>query len=94
MSGVPSSELQALRETVARLEAENAEQARRAQSAVTSAGRQAAALHELGIDLNALMRRRGAAEARAAFRGARLVYWVLRYRLWRELRRWGDESSY
>jgi len=68
-----TAELQALRDRVARLEAEHAELAARANAAVASAEDRVYWLDRWGLDLNALMRRRGAAEFRAAVRGVRAV---------------------
>ena len=83
-------DLEALRRRVAALEAENEEMRRRSDAAVARAERQAAWLDELGIDLNTLMAKRGADELRAAFRAARSVYWIARYRLPRRVRGWRD----
>ena len=66
-------ELEALRARVAELERENAEMARRTNAAVAAAQERAYWLDRWHIDLNALMRRRGASELRAALRGARRV---------------------
>lgn len=74
MSAAPQdAELAALRARVAQLEAENAELAARANAAIAAAQDQAYWLDRWGLDLNALMRRRGAEELRAAFRAVRAV---------------------
>src|SRR5215207_3468960 len=67
------AEIQALRARVERLEAENAELAARANAAVAAAEDRVYWLDRWGLDLNALMRRRGAAEFRAAVRIVRAV---------------------
>ena len=85
-------DLEAMRRRVAALEAENEEMRRRSSAAVARAERQAAWLDELGIDLNALMAKRGADELRATFRAARSVYWMIRYRLPRRVRSLRDSS--
>ena len=63
------AELEALRARVAALERERAEQAARANAAIAAAQDRAYWLDRWHLDLNALMRRRGAAEFRAAVRG-------------------------
>jgi hypothetical protein len=68
------SELELLRRRVADLEREHAERTERANAAVAAAQDRSYWLDRWGIDLNALMRRRGAAELRAAVRAARAVY--------------------
>jgi hypothetical protein len=83
MAGEPISqtarddELEALRRRVAELERELAERTARANDAVAAAQDRSYWLDRWGIDLNALMRRRGAAELRAAIRAARAVYRML-----------------
>jgi hypothetical protein len=83
MAGEPVSppsrdeELEALRRRVADLERELAERTERANAAVAAAQDRSYWLDRWGIDLNALMRRRGAAELRAAIRAARAVYRLL-----------------
>jgi len=69
-----TSELQALRDRIAELEAENAEQAARANAAIAAAQEKVYWLDRWQLDLNALMRRRGASELREAVRAARAVY--------------------
>jgi len=74
-------ELEALRARVAALERENGEIAARANAAVAAAQDKAYWLDRWELDLNALMRWRGVAELRAALRGLRVVYRVVRYQL-------------
>ena len=74
-------EIEAFRARIAALEHENAEIAARANAAVARAQEKAYWLDRWGLDLNALMRRRGAAQLRAAVRGVRPVYRVVRYQL-------------
>ena len=68
------AEIQALRARIEQLEREHAELAARANSAVAAAQDRAYWLDRWGLDLNALMRRRGAAEFRAAVRAARALF--------------------
>jgi hypothetical protein len=79
-------ELEALRRRVADLERELAERTALANAAVAAAQDRSYWLDRWGIDLNAVMRRRGAAELRAAVRAVRAVYrlrgalpWYSRY---------------
>jgi hypothetical protein len=80
MAGEPVSppsrddELETLRQRVADLESELAARTERANAAVAAAQDRSYWLDRWGIDLNALMRRRGAAELRAGIRAARAVY--------------------
>jgi hypothetical protein len=67
------AEIQALRARVEALERENAELAARANAAIAHAQDRVYWLDRWGLDLNALMRRRGAAEFRAGLRGLRAV---------------------
>ncbi len=69
------AELEQLRARVAALEAELAEQAARAERAVAAAQERAYWLDRWHLDLNALMRKPGAAQFRALLRGMR---WVTR----------------
>jgi hypothetical protein len=69
-----TDELETLRNRVADLERELAERTALANAAVAAAQDRSYWLDRWGIDLNALMRRRGAAELRAAIRAARAVY--------------------
>lgn len=62
--GTEQAEIEALRIRVGQLERENAELAARANSAIAAAQDRAYWLDRWGLDLNALMRRRGAAELR------------------------------
>ena len=66
-------EAAALLARVAELERQLAEQAERTNAAVAAAQDRAYWLDRWHLDLNALMRRRGAAEARAALRAGRRV---------------------
>jgi hypothetical protein len=66
-------EVSELRLRVAALERENVELAARANAAVATAQERVYWLDRWGLDLNALMRRRGAAELRAAVRAVRAV---------------------
>jgi hypothetical protein len=66
-------EIEALRARVEELERENAELAARTNALIAAAQDRVYWLDRWGIDLNALMRRRGAAEFRAALRVARSV---------------------
>jgi cell division septum initiation protein DivIVA len=66
-------EVEALRARVAELERQLAEQAARANAAVAAAEDRAYWLDRWHLDLNALMRRRGASELRGLLRAARTV---------------------
>jgi hypothetical protein len=68
------NEPEALRARVAALEAENFEIAARANRQIAAVQDRMYWLDRWGLDLNALMRRPGAAELRAATRAARAVY--------------------
>jgi hypothetical protein len=68
-------ELDALRARVAELERERLELARRANAAIAAAQDQTYWLERWNVDLNALMRRPGAAQLRAGLRGVR---WLVR----------------
>ena len=68
------SELEALRARVEQLERENHELQARANRAIAAAQERAYWLDRWHLDLNALMRRRGADEVRGAVRRARGVY--------------------
>jgi hypothetical protein len=80
MEGEPTSppsgddQLETLRRRLADLERELVERTERANAAVAAAQDRSYWLDRWGIDLNALMRRRGAAELRAGIRAARAVY--------------------
>jgi hypothetical protein len=69
------AELEALRARVGELERERAEQIARANAAVAALQERVYWLDRWHLDLNALMRRRGAAEFRA---GVRIVRGVIR----------------
>lgn len=75
-----AEETERLRRAIGRLEAENAALEQRTAAVVEAETRQARALDELGLDLNALLRRRGAQEVRATLRAVRRAYWLVRYR--------------
>ena len=73
------AEIEALRARVGALERENAELAARANAAIAAAQDRLYWLDRWGLDLNALMRRRGAAEFRQALRLVRsVVRWTKR----------------
>jgi hypothetical protein len=80
MAGEPVSppsrddELEALRQRVADLERELSERTERANAVIAAAQDRSYWLDRWGIDLNALMRRRGAAELRAGVRAVRALY--------------------
>jgi uncharacterized coiled-coil protein SlyX len=80
------SEVEQLRARVAELEAELAEQSRRTNAMLAEAQERAYWLDRWHLDLNALMRRPGAAELRAAVRAVRSV-WRLARRVKRRLNR-------
>jgi hypothetical protein len=67
------AEIEALRARVEALERENAELAARANAAIAAAQDRLYWLDRWGLDLNALMRRRGASEFRATVRAVRAV---------------------
>jgi hypothetical protein len=67
-------ENEALRATVERLERERAELVARTNAAVAAAEDKAYWLDRWGVDLNAVMRRRGASEFRALLRVVRAGY--------------------
>lgn len=72
-----SAELEQLRERLDALEREAAERTARANLALAEAQDRSYWLDRWHLDLNALMRKRGASEARAALRAARSVYRTL-----------------
>jgi hypothetical protein len=76
-----------LRARIAELEAELVEVQTRANAAVAEWEERAYWLDRLHIDLNALMQRPGANEARIALKAVRAVYWSLK-----RLVRWLRES--
>ena len=92
MTGEPrteSEDLEALRRRLEEREREHAESVRRANDAVAAAQDRSYWLERWQIDLNELMRRRGASEARAAVRALRTGYRVLyKFRYWMR-----DEAS-
>lgn len=67
------AEIERLRARVAALEQELVEQAERTGRIVADAQQRTYWLERWHVDINALMRRRGAGEARAAFRALRKV---------------------
>jgi SAM-dependent methyltransferase len=69
-----SAELSALRERLEALERESAERAERANNALAAAQDRSYWLDRWQVDLNAVMRRRGAGEVRAGLRALRAVY--------------------
>ena len=73
------AEIAALQARVEQLERENAELAARANAAIAAAQDRAYWLDRWGLDLNALMRRRGASEFRAGLRGLRAVARALKH---------------
>jgi hypothetical protein len=79
-------DLDALRARVEALQVERDELKARVDRVVAAAQHRTAALDAAGLDLNALMRRPGASQARRALRGIRAVLRFVR-RLWRQF--WG-----
>jgi hypothetical protein len=77
------AEVEALRRRVAELEDELAERTARANAAVAAAEDRSYWLDRWQVDLNALMRRRGAAEARAALRALRFAVRLVTDLRWR-----------
>ena len=69
-----TDDIQALRRQIEAQEREHAEQIKRANAALAAAQDRSYWLERWHVDLNELMRRRGASEARAALRGLRSVY--------------------
>jgi len=72
------AEIEALRARVEALERENADLAARANAAIAAAQDRVYWLDRWGVDLNALMRRRGASEFRAVIRAVRAVIRAVR----------------
>lgn len=72
-NGPEAEEAERLRGRLEALEAEHAAALARAHAAVAKAQDRSYWLDRWGLDLNALMRVRGAAQARAAFRALRVV---------------------
>ena len=85
MSTSERHETEVLRARLEALEREHAEQMARAHAAVAAAQERSYWLDRWNLDLNALMRRRGAAELRAAIRAVRGVVRLAR-RVVRKLR--------
>lgn len=73
LTAAERAELEALRARVAELERERGEQVARANAAIAEAQQRAYWLDRWHVDLNALMERPGASEARAAIRVVRAV---------------------
>jgi len=80
------AENEQLRARIAALESELVEVQSRANAAVAAWQERAYWLDRLHIDLNSLMRKRGANQARVTLKGVRAAVWAAQ-RLWRRLRR-------
>jgi SAM-dependent methyltransferase len=78
-----ADELEALRARIDRLEREQHERIARANAALAAAQDKSYWLDRWRIDLNALMRKKGAAELRAGVRGLRSIYRALYDARWR-----------
>jgi SAM-dependent methyltransferase len=76
-SGERDAEVEALRARLDALERELAERTAQSNAALAAAQDRSYWLERWGVDLNALMRRRGASQFRAAIRALRAVYRVL-----------------
>jgi hypothetical protein len=72
-TSMEQAQIAALQARVEQLERENAELAARANAAIAAAQDRAYWLDRWGVDLNALMRRRGASEFRTGLRWIRAV---------------------
>jgi hypothetical protein len=79
------AENEQLRERIAALESELVAVQSRANAAVAAWQERAYWLDRLHIDLNSLMRKRGANQLRVTLKGVRAALWALQ-RLWRRLR--------
>jgi hypothetical protein len=79
------AENEQLRERIAALESELVAVQSRANAAVAASQERAYWLDRLHIDLNSLMRKRGANQLRVTLKGVRAALWALQ-RLWRRLR--------
>jgi SAM-dependent methyltransferase len=91
-----NEQVEALRRRVEAQEREHAEQIKRANAALAAAQDRSYWLERWRLDLNELMRRPGASEARAALRGLRALYRVLKkaqYALGEELRALPQRAS-
>jgi hypothetical protein len=80
------AENEQLRVRIAALESELVEVQSRANAAVATWQERAYWLDRLHVDLNSLMRKRGANQLRVTLKGVRAAVWVMQ-RLWRRLRR-------
>ena len=80
------AENERLRARIAALESELVEVQSRANAAVAAWQERAYWLDRLHVDLNSLMRKRGANELRVTLKGVRAAVWAMQ-RLWRRLRR-------
>ena len=80
------AENEQLRARIAALESELVEVQSRANAAVAAWQERAYWLDRLHVDLNSLMRKRGANELRVTLKGLRAAVWAMQ-RLWRRLRR-------
>ena len=80
------AENERLRARIAALESELVEVQSRANAAVAAWQERAYWLDRLHVDLNSLMRKRGANELRVTLKGLRAAVWAMQ-RLWRRLRR-------
>ena len=80
------AENERLRARITALETELVEVQSRANTAVAAWEERAYWLDRLHIDLNSLMRKRGANQARVTLKGVRAALWAAQ-RLWRRLRR-------
>ena len=80
------AENERLRARIAALESELVEVQSRANAAVAAWEERAYWLDRLHIDLNSLMRKRGANQLRVTLKGVRAAVWALQ-RVWRRLRR-------
>ena len=80
------AENEQLRARIAALESELVEVQSRANAAVAAWQERAYWLDRVHVDLNSLMRKRGANELRVTLKGLRAAVWAMQ-RLWRRLRR-------
>ena len=80
------AENERLRARIAALESELVEVQSRANAAVAAWQERAYWLDRLHVDLNSLMRKRGANELRVTLKGVRAAVWAMQL-LWRRLRR-------
>jgi hypothetical protein len=80
------AENEQLRARIAALESELVEVQARANAAVAAWQERSYWLDRLHVDLNSLMRKRGANQLRVTLKGVRAAVWAMQ-RLWRRLRR-------